>query len=276
MSHATMKVKFHATMHWKLQSFDFLLQLYYRLIAGVTKWGESDKVQLGFVKIAKKEAQDHLVPLGLPIDMPTSEGGNTNNGSMAERFLSPDIRDNVCSIIKNTEARENFSILLRDVNIILTVTQGSRDDVDTQKLKQLGIDIMSHLKTSFLTTRNKLWIAVNPSLHSMCAHSWELFTICTDGPLAQYSEQAQEHWNKYVRRFKSGSGARARQHNVSLNIADIFSRMLCMSHPCVASKRRVITCTECGQEGHTSRSTVHHGYGPVTLERTLIDSYYVQ
>ena len=83
-----------------------------------------------------------------------------NNGSMAERFLSPNIRHNVCSIIKNTEARENFSILLRDVNIILTVTQDMRDNVDTQKLKQLGIDIMSHLKSSFLTTRNKPWIAI--------------------------------------------------------------------------------------------------------------------
>ena len=73
---------------------------------------------------------------------------------------------------------------------------------------------MSHIRTKFLNKGNG-WVSINPSLHAMCAHSWELYKICS-GPIAQYSEQAQEHWNKFVTRYKSGSGARARQHSVKI------------------------------------------------------------
>ena len=103
-----MELKIHAVMHWKLRSFDFLLQIYYRLIAGAKVWGESDKHSLPFIKAAnaKQEAIDFLrKETGMLVDTPTSEGGNTNNGVMAESFLNPDNREKVCSIIRNTILR---------------------------------------------------------------------------------------------------------------------------------------------------------------------------
>ena len=48
----------------------------------------------------------------------------------------------------------------------------------TLKLKQLGID-MSHIRTKFLDSTGNPWVPINPSLHSMCAHSWQLFQICS-------------------------------------------------------------------------------------------------
>ena len=57
----------------------------------------------------------------------------------------------------------------------------------------------------------------------MCAHSWELFLI-SSGPIAQYSEHQKEHWNKYVSSYKSGVGARVKQHSIRVNLADILAR----------------------------------------------------
>ena len=53
---------------------------------------------------------------------------------------------------------------------------------------------------------------INPSLHSMRAHSWKLFEIFLR-PIVIFSEQAHEHWNEHMARFKSGCGTCARQHS---------------------------------------------------------------
>ena len=268
------EIKLFAILHWKLRTFDFLLQLYYRLIASVHLWGEANKAKLALVKAAKQQAIDHVrAKIGILIDTATTGGGNTNNGVTAERFVIPDSRDEICTLIKNTEDREHFEILLRDVNIMLTITQGTRDNVDTDRLKLLGMDIMSLIRTKFLDHNGNAWVSINPSLHAMCAHSWELFQICS-GPISQYSEQAQEHWNKFVSQYKSGPGARARQHSVKLNLTDVFARMLIMTHPVVASKRRQIHCSHCHQIGHSARSITHHSYGPIKEERALINHYF--
>ncbi|CAL4117807.1 unnamed protein product, partial [Meganyctiphanes norvegica] len=169
---------------------------------------------------------------------------------------------------------ENFEILLRDLNVILTVTQGTHGNVNTNKLKQLGIDIMSHIKTKFINVKGEEWVPINHSLHLMCAHSWELFEMC-QGPISQFSESAQEHWNKFIARYKSGTGARARQHNVRDNTYDIFSRMLIMTNPIIANKRRQIKCSHCRQIGHSSRSITQHSYGPSTEERAIINGFYI-
>ena len=47
------EIKFFAILHWKLRVFYTLLLIYYRLIASVYFWGESDKQLLDLVLIAK-------------------------------------------------------------------------------------------------------------------------------------------------------------------------------------------------------------------------------
>ena len=98
-----------------------------------------------FVNSAKDEAKAVIrKSLGILIDTPTSGGGNTNNRIVAEQFLLPDNREVVCSLIKNTEDKENFRILLRDLNIMLSVCLSTKLGINTLKLKQFGIDIMVH------------------------------------------------------------------------------------------------------------------------------------
>lgn len=59
------------------------------------------KKLLGLVSLAKKQAIDHIrKTTGMLIDSPTSAGGNTNTGVLAENFLHPQHRDTICSMIK--------------------------------------------------------------------------------------------------------------------------------------------------------------------------------
>ncbi len=83
--------------------------------------------------------------------------------------------------------------------------------------------------------------------------------ICSE-PIVVFSEQAQEHWNKHVSRYKSGCRVRATQHSVKLNLRDLLARMLQMTHPVVVAKRQMLKCRICGEAGHTARSKLHHNY----------------
>ena len=249
------EVNLFSILHWKLRSFDFALSLLYRLCAGVTVWGTSDKSQLPLVNKAKEHVQEHMrSKTGMLIDVPTAGGGNTNSGPMAERFFSPGNRDVVTELIQDDSDKENYKQFLCSTNCMISVCLSTRPKlVNTEKLRQLGIDIMSHIRSKWP------WVPINPSLHQMCAHSWQLFMMTYPEPIAIYSEQSQEHWNKHLSRFKSGTGARARQHSVKTNINDVFARMLHLSNPLVASKKRSITCGKCGELGHGAKSQIHHG-----------------
>ena len=56
------EVQFQGILHWKLRAFDFLLQIFYRLIAGVYIWGDKKENarQMQFVSSAKQEAITHI------------------------------------------------------------------------------------------------------------------------------------------------------------------------------------------------------------------------
>ena len=72
------EVKFQGILHWKLRAFDFLLQIFYRLISWVYVWGDKKENarQMQFVSSAKQEAITHIrKTTGMLIDTPTSNGG---------------------------------------------------------------------------------------------------------------------------------------------------------------------------------------------------------
>ena len=81
---------------------------------------------------------------------------------------------------------------------------------------------------------------LSPSVHSMCGHNPELFTITKGAPIAIYSEQGSEAWNKHIRSYKSGPAARARQTSIQDNILDIYNRMMIQTHPQIASRKRQV------------------------------------
>ena len=81
----------------------------------------------------------------------------------------------------------------------------------------------------------------------MCTHSWELFKITEGAPIAIYTEQAGETWNKHIRSDKSGTAALARQCPIKFNTQNIFTRMMIQSHPYIARQKQHVKCSICGK-----------------------------
>ena len=76
----------------------------------------------------------------------------------------------ICSL--NQEDRESYEIFLSLTNIILNVAQSvnASKNVRTDKLKALGIELILHLKTSFLNEKGSSWVMIIPSFHQMCGN----------------------------------------------------------------------------------------------------------
>ena len=266
-----------SVLHFKLRSLDYAEKILYRLQCGQKDWRE-EGIPLSMMRILKRAKQQCIDAIrestGMLIDMPTS-GGNTNNGPLAERFFSAENRFKISSLINNSKDRENFDIFLSLTNVILTVTQAITDKlVRVNALRDLGIELMLHIKNSFLDHRDRSWIMIIPSFHQMCAHSWELFEWNEGRSIAKWSESPLESWNKHVRSYQSGPAARSRQLSVKDNIHDVFRRMLISSHPEIASKRPRSICSICGEVGHTARSYRHKKSTVMTEEQAQIESLY--
>ena len=241
-----------ANLHAKLRSLDFCLKLLYHIESGQTHtWSESNPNVLQAVKLAKKQVREKISELcGLVLDTPTSNGGNTNTGPTADRFFGVAEREYICSVIQHEENRNNFSILLRFFNQMLKVAQRCDNNMIAipEKVTQLGKALMVHIKETFP------FAVISPSVHQMAAHSGQLFELTEGKPIAIYAEQSGDAWNKYIRAYKSGPTARARQLSIELNTRDIFTRMMLQSHPSIAMKKRQIQCHACGSIGHTLMS----------------------
>ena len=248
----TQDIRFYGITHQKLRSLDHMEKLLYHLVSGQTHtWSEENYRVKDALKSAKKETIEHIRKnLGFLIDTPTSGGGNTDTGGIAERFFSPESREDICSLILNQTHRSAYSKLLQLYNVVLSVCQ----NVDPSKtaipseVSALCTELMVFEKTNFP------WAMLSPSVHSMCGHNPELFDITKGAPIAIFSEQGSEAWNKFIRSFKSGPAARARQTSIQENILDIFNRMMMKTHPEVASRKRQNKCTHCEKLGHTIRS----------------------
>ena len=266
-------LRFFAIMHQKLRSLDNCLKLLYHLVSGQTHtWSESNANVKDAIKAAKIETIDHIrKECGFLVDCPTSIGGNTNTGPVADRFFSPQNRSSICSVIRKTSDQSAYSELLSYFNRMLSLTQQSDISkvVNVEMVRKLGQNLMVHFKQNFP------FAMISPSFHQMAAHSWELFMLTQGKPIATYAEQSVEAWNKHIRAYKSGPASRARQCSIRLNTLDIFTRILVQSHPITASKRKILLCKRCHKHGHTVRSCPMNLATVRDDEQSFIDSCYI-
>lgn len=171
---------------------------------------------------------------GLLLCSPTTIGGNTNAGPVAKRFFGFENRAAICDMIKDVDDRANYSTLLGQLNVCLSVCQSvdMTRKVDIERFKAHCYETMVQIALKFP------WIYITPSVHQMLAHTWESFEMQNGEPIAIWSENALECWNKHIRNLRSGAGCRARQTSVQANINDVFVRMLIASAPIIAKVRQ--------------------------------------
>ena len=268
-----------SVLHFKLRSLDFAQKILYHLVGGQRTWSDTVNLRVqSFILRAKKECIDAIrEKTGMLMDSPCGSGGNTNTGPIADRFFSRQNRSEICSLILNSENRENFETFLYLTNIVLTVSQSvdAKKRVRIDAFKSICIELMLHVKTAFLDETGQSWIMIIPTFHQLCGHSWQLFELNNGTSIAKWSESPVESWNKHVRSFQSGPASRSRQLSIKDNIHDIFRRMSIMSHPEIAMKRPRPRCSVCGEVGHTARSSRHSGMASVMVEEEArIESLY--
>ena len=179
-------VRFFAILHQKLRFLDQCLKLLYHVVAKQTHtWSETNPKVKSALKKAKAEVIETIRrKTGILLDSPTSNGGNTNSGPVSDRFFSPKEREHICSVISNDDERDKFYTLLSKFNVLLSITQhvDPQNVVDPEAVRRVGYDLMVFFKQSFP------WAMLTPSVHQMCAHSWELFVITKGLPIAVYFE----------------------------------------------------------------------------------------
>ena len=132
-------------------------------------WLEANPWVKDALKIGKEE-KIRVVreKCGFRLDTTTQDGGNSNNGPIADRYFDPNKSgSHMFNNQKYSWNRETFSILFAKYNIMLSLTQqvNSKKTVDPLKVKEVWYDFMIFLRQSFD------WTMITRSVHQMCACS---------------------------------------------------------------------------------------------------------
>ena len=116
---------------------DHTIKIFQHIMSSQTHtWSESNPRVKDALKLAKDEIIDHILKeTGMLIDSLIEKGGNTNGGPLMDRFFGPKEREQICSVIKNTEEERE----LLQVHVLSSITQhvNSHKRVDPQKVRDL-------------------------------------------------------------------------------------------------------------------------------------------
>ena len=130
-----------------------------------------------------------------------------------------------------SEFRDAIDIIHCNLSAILRVYNSSQE-VETEKLDALCKETYEFIVITFP------WVNITPTLHKLLAHCTVLILNCNNGfGLKEYSEEAIEACNKLIRKYRDNL---SRKSSFSLNIKDIFIRLLSQSDPILRSFRRTL------------------------------------
>ena len=229
-------VIFASPLHSYTCIFRWFMTLIYHLHSGSSKWSPTSvKVSSSF-KFVREFLHEKT---GLKIDQPSKDGGTSSTGNIA-RLCFSDQKNFLYWIQTMLPANQHESIgmILNNLSVILRIFSCNRK-IDTNELDTLCKETYEYILTHFP------WVNITPSLHKVLAHSTELIRDCNDGfGMKDFSEEAVESSNKLIRRYREHL---ARKNSFTVNIRDIFVRLLSHSDPVLNIFRYFVTCTHCGE-----------------------------
>lgn len=184
-------------------------------------WQARGKDNKEKVKSRKERIQrDFRNELGLLIDMPTQQAGNTNDGNTARRFFR--------NAEKTSEITGLNLELIKKFHIILE-TLGCGFSIDSKAFEDYARE------TRELNLREYYWYNMPVSVHKVLYHGKDVVASCIL-PIGQLSEEAQEARNKDVRRYREHFTRKTSRIDTN---TDLLNRLLISSDPFLASLRRV-------------------------------------
>lgn len=248
-------------LHAWLRCFTFSLNLIYRLVARVYKWGgigthnerwttaETKRFETA-KKLVKQLVRDHL-KLQIDFVLPAG-GGSTDTGPLVKAFYKKVNRDkfiehclpNIVPGNPITEDEKSYLYdFLQNMNVILRIL-GSGRKCETDRLDQFC------KKTYMDLVRHFPWVQMSMVAHMVLAHTTERI-IRNDGfGLKDISEQGLEGLHKILRNVRKDL---SRKNSLYLQIQDVFKFMWTQSDPQVRAMRRRLECSQCLATSHTKR-----------------------
>lgn len=232
-------------LHATLRTMDWVLKMVYHLAAGMRTWKESFTSEAK-IKKAKEKVRSYIFDkTGIRVDEPdpVGKGGTSTTGPIAKRLLHENATRQVLleCVPERGEDRVQLSNIVSNVSIILRLVSSS-ELINADKLDTLCKDTSRMVLDHFPSFR------FTCSVHQLLAHSAELVAANKSHGLGTLSEEALEHNNKNIRKYREQLSRKTTQED---NLTDVFHRLWLKSDPVIRKFRHVDKCSYCDGDHHT-------------------------
>lgn len=205
------KYEHPASLHALLRSLDFLLKLAYKL-PNVDIENKAERVEAE--KNTKKFIHDEVYSnLGLNIDMPYQQAGNTNDGNTARK-----IYENVDFFSGISGIDREFITKLSNLIACLSSTKQICPEKYLEEAKKC-FEIWHTKYSSFKS--------LSPTIHKVLVHGHEYLKI-HDIPIGYLSEQCLESCNKIIKQSREHHTSKISRESI---MKDHFNYLLTQSWP---------------------------------------------
>lgn len=204
-------------LHSWIRFFECILHISYRL--EIKTWQVRGAENKNKLAEKKKYIQDRFrKDLGILVDMPKQQTGNTNDGNTARKFFrNPEKSSEITGV--NLELIKRFHIILECLN--------SGYQININKFEEFAKD------TRELYIKEYPWYSMPVSVHKVLFHGKDIIASCIL-PIGQMSEEAQEARNKNSRKFRELFTRKTSRIDTN---TDLLHTLLITSDPIIASLR---------------------------------------
>ncbi|KAK5645599.1 hypothetical protein RI129_006899 [Pyrocoelia pectoralis] len=207
-----------SVLHARIRLLESILHLAYKL--PVKKYRErKTEEEKQLEKERKEDIQTKFrKQLGLLVDMPKTNFGNTNDGNTSRRFFSdPKIASDITGI--------SYNLIYRLKVILEAISSGHL--IDPEKYDRYG------LETARLYVDLYPWHPMTPTMHKVLLHGAVIIKKSLL-PIGQLSEEAAEARNKHFRSYRIDFARKFSRESCN---QDILNKFLLTSDPFLSSKR---------------------------------------
>ena len=182
------------------------------------------------------------------VNSSVAKTGGSTTGEVGRAFFSKEFLPTILELVL-PKYQEDVSTLHKNLSAIFRIISCTKK-VDMVKYEALILETSLHIAKKFP------WIQINYTLHGSLHHSAELIGMNNETGLGEWSEEALEANNKFIRRFAE---TRSRKFSANAQLTDVIGLLIERSCPFTLEMQQMIrpakeACLTCGSKKHTTRS----------------------
>jgi len=242
-------------LHAYLRHFTFLLNLIYRLISGIHKWGGTgtrnekwtDEEIAHYKAVRTKFKQDVREYLVMIIDSPKDGSGTSDTGENIKRFFTKKSRDLIMEFcipdtVSDDQKTSLYNVLQKAGVILRIINCGHKIDTDR---------FAAYCKEAYVQLVHDFpWVQMSMVAHMVYAHSAERIMKNENYGLKDTSETGLEGLHKILKMVRRDL---SRKCSLEQEIHDVAKYMWISSDPIIKESKRRLECSNCLEKNHTRR-----------------------